>query len=723
MPCLFRQFAEHATNALALMDAHGKLVYANASFRSAFLADGDLDGAMLAHVPPKKLTTAEICPPPCETPAPCSTVCPAQPLQKPPCGHTEPTPQTDSPAPALPPALTSVLSAALARTKREGTAQTLPWGHNAAARPVPPPDNTTPVARGNGPASRPKDSARSSDGTNTAETPGFVRIIPDETTGLFIVEIASPSAPSLPDEALRAERQARRQAERLHLRSRELFFNVIDELPIFVYMQRPDYTVAYANKKTKNFYGETEGRRCYEVFSGLDRPCSFCPTFQVFSSGRSEDWEFTDSKGRTFHIYDYPFEDENGAPLVMELGVDVTELKRVERELFQAQKMRAIGVLAGGIAHDLNNNLVPIIFNIDHALGKLHDAETSEPLSEALRAAYRAAELVEQVLEYSRQQNLSRTPLHLVPLAQENLALLQASLPRGIGLEVEYATEADCIVANPAQVQQLLLNLCRNAVQAMPNGGRLTVSVSNMQIQAQMQHPHLGIPSGEYVVLRITDTGHGIEPDRLEQIFEPFYTSKRNSGGTGMGLAVVHAIVTSNGGRIFVDSTVGKGTMFTVYLPSVRPVAKKNIAPKPATTPVHSRNTRVLLVDDDHGAMMAMRRVLMEVGVEVLTAASGEEGLNRYRTDPQGFDLVLADQSMPGMQGMELARRIRDYNTKARIVICTGHVSPSLEQDASEAGIAGFLMKPMSPARLIESIHRLCGKTRAGRHYGSNTDY
>ena len=189
----------------------------------------------------------------------------------------------------------------------------------------------------------------------------------------WIVDIPSPPLSVRLEEVLRGARQGRKQAEFLRRRSRQLFFDFINELPLFVYMQRPDYVVAFANKKTRNFYGNTDGRKCYEVFNGLDQPCSYCPTFSVFKTGQPVDWQFTDSQGRSFHIYDYPFEDENGDPLVIELGVDVTELKRVERELFQAQKMRAIGVLAGGIAHDLNNNLVPIILTLITRWANLRD--------------------------------------------------------------------------------------------------------------------------------------------------------------------------------------------------------------------------------------------------------------------------------------------------------------------------------------------------------------
>jgi signal transduction histidine kinase len=522
-------------------------------------------------------------------------------------------------------------------------------------------------------------------------------IPPEDERGVVIVEAAPEPVPSVPDPS---------RAQRWQERGRRLFLNVIDELPVFVYMQRPDYTVAYANKKTVSYYGETENRYCYEVFGGRTSPCPHCPTFRVFETGEPEEWEFTDGEGRTFHIYDYPFEDENGEPLVMELGIDVTDLKRVERELYQAHKMRAIGVLAGGIAHDLNNNLVPIIFNVEYALGRTSDAAASEPLNEALRAAYRAAELVEQVLDYSRQQSLNRQPLCIVPLAEESLDLLRATLPPNIELRGDFRAQRDCILANPSQVQQLLLNLCRNGVQAMANGGVLSVSVDSIRLDSLKNAPHSELSLGEYVVLSVADEGCGIDPANLERIFEPFYTSKKSSGGTGMGLAVVHAITVSNGGSIHVDSVRGQGSRFTVYLPIVEPLERAGAGATSEPAPSASGANRLLLVDDDRGARQAMQRVLREAGYEVGEADDGEQGLRAFAQST--WDLVIADQSMPGMSGIDLAARILDQAPGSRIIICTGHVDPTLEKQAKAVGIAGFLMKPMSPRSLVENVRRNC---------------
>ncbi len=534
---------------------------------------------------------------------------------------------------------------------------------------------------------------------------GFMcRIIPcgkGEVDGRILIELRDERKFPAPGES----RKTREEDTQPYGRSLRNFFSILDELPAFVYLQRQDYTVAYANRKVRDLYGETESRLCYEVFYGRATPCPVCPTFKVFQTGRPVEWEFTDDKGRTFRIHDYAFEDETGERMVMELGIDVTDLKQVEQELFQAQKLRAIGVLAGGLAHDLNNNLVPIIYNIDYSLNRTEDGESKEALSEALQAAQRAARLVEQVLEYSRQQNITREPLHLVPILRESLDAFETDLHGEITFELELEDRYDCVYANAAQMRQVVLNLLQNARQAMPRGGLIKVSLGEEQRENQGFKAQAEPPGGEFITLTFRDTGVGIGSEDMERIFEPFFTTKKSRGGTGMGLAVVHSILSSGGGSIKVESTPGLGTAFTLHLP------KAPVRTLPLTGELcvlHGENRRLLIVDDDVGALSAMSRTLRSAGFEVETAQNAEEGLRLFADAPGRFGLVLTDQSMPGMSGLEMSARMLTLNRDARIVICTGHVEPALERRAGEEGVSGFAIKPMTPYTLVEMVRKNC---------------
>lgn len=531
---------------------------------------------------------------------------------------------------------------------------------------------------------------------------------PDSTKQELVIEVRDKTVTQRLQHELQEGRMSRRQEEMLTERRRKLFFGLLDDLPTFVYLQRKDHTVAFANKKVRKLYGDSEGRLCYEVFAGRSTPCPVCPTFEVFETGQSVEWEFTDNDDRSFLIYDYPYEDENGEPLVLEMGVDITDLKTVEKELFQAQKLRAIGVLAGGIAHDLNNNLVPIIFNIEYAKEKISDPEVEEPLEDALQAANRAARLVAQVLEYSRQQDVSRRAIHLVPLVRECVRDLETSLPDNISLQVDIDIETDCISANAAQIQQMAMNLFRNGVQAMPEGGVLSVYLGMTELSCRQENGYKDLALGKYVVLEVSDTGIGIRPEMVERIFEPFFTSKNNSGGTGMGLAVVHSIVCGSGGKIAVESTPGIGTTFTVLLPWS---AEQHDMLEGELCELNGEKIHLLLVDDDPGALAAMSRSLRHAGFLVDSVGSGEEGLKLFSENPNRYGLVLADQSMPEMTGLEMSQHILTAHRETRIVICTGHIEPALEEQAIQEGVAGFARKPMSPKMLTEVVKRHCRYT------------
>ncbi|EFK06988.1 PAS domain S-box protein [delta proteobacterium NaphS2] len=534
------------------------------------------------------------------------------------------------------------------------------------------------------------------------------RVIPISSKGTLeiIVEIRDETRLLTLKNSLRRRKASHRQEALLKERRRKLFFNLFEELPTFIYLQRRDYTVAFANRRVRKLYGEAQGRLCYEVFAGRTSPCPACPTFEVFETGESVEWEFTDNNGRSFLIYDYPFEDEDGEPLVLEMGVDITDLKTVEKELFQAQKLRAIGVLAGGIAHDLNNNLVPIIFNVEYARTKVENLDLTEALDEALEAANRASSLVAQVLEYSRQQDVNRKTLHLPPLLRACIKDFKSTLSPRTKLHTDLRLPSCSVLANATQIQQVFTNLLHNAQQAMPDaGGTIHISLDCRKVSPKIGQRVKDLSPGSYAALKVKDTGQGIPPDDLEKIFDPFFTTKRNSGGIGMGLAAVHSIVRGCKGEILVESTPGQGTLFTVLLPMT---SDPQTALEGQLCYLRGENIQLLLVDDDPGPLTAMARVLRQAGFLVDTAASGKKGLALFRKNPDRYQLVLADHAMPGMSGLEMARRMMDLEKKTKIVICTGHIEPDLEEEAKKEGVSGVAFKPMSPNKLIEVVRQHC---------------
>lgn len=534
------------------------------------------------------------------------------------------------------------------------------------------------------------------------------RIIPhpDSSKDSFLIEIRDNTKIHRLQSELVADKMSRQQEIMLKERRQKLFYGLLDGLPSFVYMQRKDYTVAFANKQVRMLYGDPKGKLCYQVFAGRSAPCPTCPTFEVFDTDEPVEWEFTDSNDRTFLIYDYPYEDEDGEKLVLEMGVDITRLKTVEKELYKAQKLRAIGVLAGGIAHDLNNNLVPIIFNIEHVKGKIADQGVLDPLEDALQAANQAAKLVTQVLEYSRQQDVSRNSFRIWPIIRECVKDIKKSLPPEISLHAAEEVAGDYVHANATQIKQVVMNLIWNAQQSMPEGGDILLFLNETTIsEPSKENGTNKLAPGRYLVLEVCDSGVGIRPENIELIFEPFFTNKKGKGGTGMGLAVVYSIVTGSGGDILVESTPGIGSTFTVYLPEGTKTQETLYG---ELCSINGDNIQLLLVDDDPGPLKAMSRALKASGFQVDTSASGKEGLEIFAKNPKKYSLILADQSMPGMTGLEMAAEMLAINKETRIVICTGHIDPVIEEQATRQGVAGFAHKPMSPKTLTETVKKHC---------------
>jgi PAS domain S-box-containing protein len=424
-----------------------------------------------------------------------------------------------------------------------------------------------------------------------------------------------------------------------------------------------------------------------------------------------------DGKSKYMTITYYPiFEQDNSVSGVMMHQRDVTEQKRLEAMLHQSQKMEAIGTLAGGIAHDFNNIIGGIVGYAE--MIEMFDAENSPRLQSriqhVLKGAYRAKDLVEQILTFSRNTDSKKKPLNLGELVKDTMQFLRASIPSTIEIINQEIHDNAVVWADETSLHQILMNLCTNGAHAMQKeGGHLVVSLTLHTI-SQADADNINVTdAGAYVVLSVSDTGIGIDSTTITRIFEPFYTTKKTGEGTGMGLAVVHGIVKNLRGAITVESTPALGTTFNVYLPRF-----DFTAGEAANTPVVENSPAkgkgcILIVDDEQELVKFSAEILEHLGYEVISKTSSVSARKTFMEDPYRFDLVLTDQTMPNITGLDLARQFMEIRSEIRIILCTGFSQPNIEQEANALGISRFVKKPFGARQLanmvqeeLDTLHR-----------------
>lgn len=391
---------------------------------------------------------------------------------------------------------------------------------------------------------------------------------------------------------------------------------------------------------------------------------------------------------------------------------DVTERRRTEealrqneRILRQAQKMEAIGTLAGGIAHDFNNILTPIIGYAEMGLLVAPaDSPIKMSLEEILKGSHRARDLVRQILAFSRQTDNEIKPVALGKIVSEVRMLLRGSIPPNVELRCDVGRGQDIVLANPTQLHQVIMNLCANALHAMKEkGGVLDLSLAVTAVTSKTKGPLSRLRPGEYVGLTVRDTGTGMEKKTLERIFEPFFTTKRSGEGTGMGLAVVHGIVTALNGVIHVESEPGKGSAFHVVLPLVPQAVDREAA---VSAPLPRGTGTVLFVDDEGDIVTMAEQMLSGLGYTPVVCRGSQEALAVFQEKPGRFDLVISDQIMPGMSGTELVREIHRIRQEIPAILCTGFSKTVSGEELAECGIGEMLMKPILLRQMAEAVDR-----------------
>ena len=368
------------------------------------------------------------------------------------------------------------------------------------------------------------------------------------------------------------------------------------------------------------------------------------------------------------------------------------ERKKLQQQLFQAQKMESLGTLAGGIAHDFNNLLFQIMGSIQIAKKRVPETDHStKNLSNALQAAHRAKDLVQQILTFSRKTKSEQKPMQIQPIVKEALKLLRSSLPTTIQIEQHIDPSAGAVLCDPTQIYQVLMNLCTNAYHSMSTGeGVLTVIVREDSEKGELN-------------LIVKDTGHGMEQKIIDKIFDPYFTTKDTGEGTGLGLSIVHGIVSNHNGRIEVDSQLGIGSTFTVSFQLAKP-SEDNQLSNLSISDLPTGTERILVVDDEEIIMQMEEEILESLGYTVIGFCSSKEAIEYYAQHHQEIDLVLTDQTMPRLTGVDLTKRILEINKDARIILLTGFSESVTEKQAKSIGVRRFLMKPLEMTKLAVSI-------------------
>jgi PAS domain S-box-containing protein len=495
-------------------------------------------------------------------------------------------------------------------------------------------------------------------------------------------------------------------------KKRRLFHIAVEQAAELVLITNSAGTIEYVNPALERITGyasgELIGRNPRILKSGLQKPVFYEELWNTISNGRPWQGCFINRRKCGTHYSEeaviVPVMDGTGS-ICNYVGIkrDVTQENHLQRQLIQSQKMEAIGTLAGGIAHDFNNILSAILGYAELAAYEIPEGGPGRhDVAEVIKAGNRAKDLVKQILTFSRKTEQDLKAIDIAPLLKEALKFLRASLPSTIDIRTRISAENARVLCNPTMIQQILMNLCTNAAQAMKNsGGVLDVSLTKTEIETAEIKQHPGLRPGPHLRLTVGDTGPGIEPDILARIFDPYFTTKEKGEGTGLGLSVVHGIIQTLKGSVQVDSCPGSGAIFHVFLPCAAS-RDETTAIQPIALPTGKE--RILLVDDEEVLAAMEKQMLEHLGYRVAVRTNSSDALNTFQSHPRDFDLVITDRTMPRMTGFELAEQIKTIRPDIPIILCTGYSDELEVERAAALGISRMVMKPLGMNELADAV-------------------
>jgi len=435
-----------------------------------------------------------------------------------------------------------------------------------------------------------------------------------------------------------------------------------------------------------------------------------CAISDILQNETEVPWQEVNADNRIFEIVARPIETYGSSENWVVVIRDVTQERETQRQVQQQERLAAVGQLAGGIAHDFNNLLTTIMLYAQMPLRKqqLPD-DLKKPLETILSESRKAADLVQQILDFSRHAPIERHPIDLGPFIKEAVRVLQRTIPENISLYIEIDSDEYLVEADPTRIQQVLMNLVVNARDAMPEGGVLRVGISSVIVNEDDDDddiPTPGMTPGKWFYLSVKDTGTGIPEDILPHIFEPFFTTKSAGKGTGLGLSQVWGIVKQHEGFIKVESTIGEGTEFLIYLPIHKADEVFEMRPTDNTSVPRGVGERILLVEDSQHVREVSEELLSDLGYQVVTAKNGREALEMFRQDGD-FDLVFTDVIMPEVGGVALLRSLRDMGSDVKTIAATGHMLAEDLQELRKDGVSGIIFKPLEVQEVAEELRRV----------------